>query len=133
VLGGPLLELQLDAQRRAYRAAYPRAFDYIVSRNTSGSPIGRMLIDWGLSQGSTSVAVDVAVLASERVGAAGWALLCAWLATCDRLGLPAALRVMPHNPARSIYRKLGFLEEDADAFPVPMRRAARSVRPVGTD
>lgn len=125
-LGGPLLDLQIDAQRRAYRAAYPQALDYIVLRQTSCASIGRMLIDWSLDHGGASIAVDVAVLPSERAGAVGWLLLCAWLATCDRLGVPAALRVMPHNPARRIYRKLGFLEQSPDAFPVPMRRAARS-------
>jgi len=131
VLPRPLLELQSEAQRQAYRAAYPHAIDYIVLRCASGAPIGRMLIDWSTEQRGASVAVDVAVLSGERAGAAGWPLLCAWLATCDRLTLPAALRVMPHNPARRIYRKLGFQELDANAFPVPMRRAPRPARSLG--
>jgi ribosomal protein S18 acetylase RimI-like enzyme len=126
VLDGPLLDLQMDAQRRAYRSTYPLAIDYIVVRGACGDAIGRMLIDWSSKPAGTSTVVDVALLSGERSGAAGWRLLRAWTATCDRLGLCAALRVMPHNPARRIYRKLGFVEEDPDAFPVPMHRGPRS-------
>jgi ribosomal protein S18 acetylase RimI-like enzyme len=125
VLGGPLLELQLDAQRLAYQANHPRAVDYVVLRRESGARMGRMLVDWAPAPGGVSVAVDLAVLPAERAGAAGWSLLRAWVTTCDRLGFSAALHVMPQNPARRLYRRLGFVEEDPLVFPVSMRRAPR--------
>lgn len=120
---GPLLEVQFQGQSRAYASAYPEASHYIVSRSSDAAPIGRMLIDWtppGATQG-----VDLAILPEARAGAPGLLLLRAWLGTCDRLGRAARLHVTPDNPARRLYRRLGFIEVDATAFPIPMLREPR--------
>jgi GNAT superfamily N-acetyltransferase len=121
---GPLLELQFRARAQAYSWAYPGAQDYMVAREPDQVLIGRLLIDW--TPAGEFVGVDVAVRRAERAGAAGRHLLRAWLATCDRLGRAARLHVMPENPARLIYQRLGFLELDRDVFPLPMRREPRA-------
>ena len=127
---GPLLELQVQAQAQAHRAAYPLALHYIVE-SRGGSPIGRMLIDWP-PQPRPSRLIDIAIAPSGRAGAIGLHALRAWVATCDRLGLDASLDVMPFNPARRVYRRLGFIETDPAAFPLHMQRAAREVLHAGS-
>lgn len=119
----PLLDLQFTAREQAYAAAYPKAQHYIVARRASAASIGRILIDW--TARSASVLIDVAVRPSERGGAAGLQLLRAWLATCDQLRRTARLHVTPENPARRIYARLGFVELNAEAFPISMERAPR--------
>jgi hypothetical protein len=117
---GPLLEFQREAQARAYQAAYPSASRYITT-SREGRAIGHAIIDWSASA-QPSVLVDVGVLPNARVGAPGLHVLRAWLATCDRLGRVARLQVLPHNPARILYKHLGFLEAEAAAFPICMQR-----------
>jgi GNAT superfamily N-acetyltransferase len=126
LVSGPLAELQFQAQCAAYRAAYPRGCDYIVLRRESHRPIGRLLIDWSRQAKPAVVLAHIAVLPEARSGAVGLQLLRAFVATCDRARLPAELQVAPHNPARSIYRRLGFIEADAESFPISMTRAPRS-------
>jgi ribosomal protein S18 acetylase RimI-like enzyme len=126
VLAQPsLLNLQFESQRNGYASAYPLACHYVVSVHPGeAQPIGRMIIDW---TGDGPVAgIDLAVLPTTRRGAVGLHLLRSWLATCDHLRRAARLHVMPENPARRIYRKLGFVEDDALAFPVPMLRRPRA-------
>lgn len=123
---GPLVDLQFDAQRLGYEATYPRAHHYIGERAQDGRPVGRMLIDWSAAPEVPVVGIDVAVLPGARGGALGLQLLRAWVATCDRLRRAAHLHVMPDNPARLIYRRLGFVETAQHAFPVPMLRRSRA-------
>lgn len=126
-IAGPLLELQIEAQARAYRAAYPLALSYIVVSQPGGSPAGRLLIDWPTAP-QPSQLIDIAIAPGARAGAIGLHLLRAWLATCARLALDASLNVVPHNPARRLYRRLGFTEADPTAFPVAMHRSHRAQR-----
>ncbi len=124
----PLLNLQFESQRASYAGAYPSACHYIVAcRSERSRPIGRMLIDW--SGDRPVVGIDLAVLPDARRGAAGLHLLRSWVTTCDRFGRWARLHVMPDNPARLLYRKLGFVEADAFAFPRPMCRRPRDIDP----
>lgn len=127
---GPLLELQVQAQARAHRAAYPLALNYIVA-SQAGSPIGRMLIDWPTGPRPSRL-IDIAIVPSGRAGAIGLHVLRAWVATCDRLALDASLDVVPHNPVRRVYQRLGFTETDPAAFPIHMHRAAREAIHAGS-
>jgi ribosomal protein S18 acetylase RimI-like enzyme len=117
-----LVRLQFESQTFTYASAWPGAIDWIVQR--SGRPIGRMMLDF--TAADRVHGVDLAVLPGERGGAAGLHLLRAWMAACDRLGREATLHVRPGNPAAGIYRRLGFVETDLYAVPVPMRRSPRS-------
>ena len=133
---GPLLEMQFRARQSSYAAAHPLALDYVALRRTDQSPVARLLVDWSLQDAPVVWGIDVAVHPKRRSGAVGLCFLRAWLNTCDWLGRPAQLHVLPHNPARRIYRRLGFVETAAGAFPLPMRReprsSARSAAHVGT-
>jgi hypothetical protein len=118
----PLIDLQFAARERAYASAHPGARDYWVWRRHGSEPIGRILIDWRLGSERPVAGVDLAVDPSARHGAPGLGLVRAWVATCDRLGRSAELHVLPHNPARRLYRRFGFAELGADTFPLTMRR-----------
>lgn len=119
---GPLFELQFEAQRRGYATEYPHAHHYILSCCVSSAAVGRIWIDWTPPAEEPIVGIDVAVLPSARAGAPGLHALRAWVATCEELGRAARLHVLPDNPARRLYRRLGFKETDALALPIPMRR-----------
>lgn len=125
IAAGPLLEMQYRARQSSYAAAHPASHDYVVTRRTDQEPVARMLIDWSLQDGPVVWGIDVAVHPMRRAGAVGLRLLRAWVNTCDWLARPAQLHVLPHNPARHIYRRLGFVEIDPAAFPLPMRREPR--------
>jgi len=122
---GPLLEMQFRARQSSYAAAHPSSHDYVVTRRADQVPVARLLVDWSLQDAPVVWGIDVAVHPARRAGGVGLRLLRAWVNTCDWLGRPAQLHVLPHNPARNIYRRLGFVEIDPAAFPVPMRREPR--------
>jgi GNAT superfamily N-acetyltransferase len=122
---GPLLEMQFRARQSSYAAAHPASDDYVVARRTDELPVARFLVDWAPEDAPVVWGIDVAVHPARRSGAVGLRLLRAWVRTCDRLRRPACLHVLPHNPARHIYRRLGFVETDLAAFPLPMRREPR--------
>ncbi len=123
---GPLLEMQFRARQMSYTAAYPSAHDHVVTRRTDATPVARLLVDWSLQGAPVVWGIDVAVHPAQRGDVVGLRLLQAWVSTCDRLGRPAQLHVLPHNPARRIYQRLGFVETNVTAFPLPMRREPRS-------
>jgi hypothetical protein len=125
IAAGPLLEMQFRARQSSYATAHPLAHDYVVSHRASPAPVARLLVDWSLQDAPVVWGIDVAVHPLRRSGAVGLCLLRAWVNTCDWLGRPAQLHVLPHNPARRIYRRLGFVEAAPDAFPLRMRREPR--------
>jgi GNAT superfamily N-acetyltransferase len=128
IASGPLFELQFEAQRRSFATTYPDAHHYIVSCRASSAAVGRIWIDWTPPAKEPIIGIDVAVLPSARAGAPGLHLLRAWVATCERLGRSARLHVTPDNPARALYRRLGFKETDASALPIPMLREPTATR-----
>lgn len=117
ILSPEILAMQARAQAGAYRAAHPDAVDFILCRDLR--PIGRVML---VFREETSLGVDIAVLPGERRGAAGLLMLRAWVETCSARGLTAQLSVHPENPARTLYRRLGFRETDLTIAPVPMTR-----------
>jgi GNAT superfamily N-acetyltransferase len=126
IAAGPLLAMQFRARQSSYAAAHPLAHDYIVTRRADQTPVARLLVDWSLRDAPIVWGIDVAVHPQRRSAAVGLALLRAWVKTCDWLGRPAQLHVLPHNPARRIYTRLGFVATDPTAFPLPMRREPRT-------
>lgn len=121
VLPDSLIRLQYESRSATYAAQTPHATSLLITRY--GTPIGCFIVDW--TQADYTWGVDLAVLPEERRGAVGWRVLGAWLAVADRLGKAAGLCVAPANPARLIYRRLGFVERDAGAVPLVMERLAR--------
>jgi ribosomal protein S18 acetylase RimI-like enzyme len=118
---GPLCALQFASQSQGYASVFPNAAHYLALERATGALVGRIMIDWGDLE-RPAIGVDVSVLPNARRGAVGLHLLRAWVHTCDVLGRAARLQVMPDNPARALYRRLGFVESDATSFPLTMTR-----------
>lgn len=123
LLGEAMVRDQFDLRERAYRGAHPAAMR-VIAEETGGGPVGRFIVDWSAEDGAHGV--DLAVHPAHRRGGAGLHLLRAWVATADRQDRAASLEVMPDNPARAIYQRLGFVAEDWERMPVRMRRARRT-------
>lgn len=118
----PLLAMQAMAQIDSHRASHSTAMFRVVTSN--GQPIGRIIVDWQV--GGMAHGVDIAVLPSARRTHAGLHMLRAWLEVCDVFGLNARLEVLAGNPARLIYRRLGFIDVISDA---PLEPSLSMIRP----
>jgi GNAT superfamily N-acetyltransferase len=101
-----LLEQQADIRLASFRDNYPQAMRRIFE--VDASPIGRFIVDWTAPEGS--LGVDLAVRAEYRRRGVASAALEAWKAVADTHGLACALTVLPDNPARQLYARLGFVE-----------------------
>ena len=99
----PMLVQQAAFQHAAHRAEHPNAMWRVTM--SGDRPIGRIVVDWS---GRESYGVDIAALPDARATGVGLHMLRAWIDVVDRLGLPARLDVRADNPARNIYRRLGF-------------------------
>jgi GNAT superfamily N-acetyltransferase len=109
----PLIEMQYSGRRMAYAAQYPEAADSILL-GEDGRPVGRLLVDrkpdcWRV--------VDVAVLAEHRGRGLGTEALKECQQQCEAAGARLELQVVPWNPARRLYERLGFhaIREEAAA------------------
>jgi GNAT superfamily N-acetyltransferase len=101
-----LLEQQADIRLASFRDNYPQAMRRIFE--VDASPIGRFIVDWTAPEGS--LGVDLAVRPEYRRRGVASAALEAWNAVADTHGLACALTVLPENPARQLYARLGFVE-----------------------
>jgi hypothetical protein len=128
ITAGPLFELQFEAQTRGYASEYPHSHHYILSRRASSTAVGRIWIDWTPPAVEPIIGIDIGVLPSARAGAPGLHALRAWVATCERLGRAARLHVLPDNPVRRLYQRLGFTETDTSVLPIPMLREPTGTR-----
>lgn len=93
------------------RATRPQAMRRVV--RLSGALIARIIVDWQVP--GESHGVDIAVHPDHRNSGAGLAMLRAWLAVADEQGCTCTLDVIADNTARTIYRRLGFVEEPSEA------------------
>lgn len=121
VLPPTLLDRQAQLQIDAHHAAHPAGMRRIVE--DGDGPIGRIFVDW--TDENSVHGVDIAVLPDRRRGAAATAMLRAWLEVADAVGRSARLEVTHDNPARRLYRRLGFCETE-DGPIVIMERPARA-------
>jgi GNAT superfamily N-acetyltransferase len=129
VLPPALIEQQAEIRLASFRDSYPRAMRRIFE--IGGVPIGRIVID-STTPGACLV-IDIGVLPEYRRRGVASAALKAWTDVADALGLDCALTVLPNNPARALYARLGFVEEthrEWDAG-VHMFRLARRGRDAG--
>jgi ribosomal protein S18 acetylase RimI-like enzyme len=101
-----LLEQQADIRLASFRDSYPQAMRRIFEVDTS--PIGRIIVDWTASDGS--LCIDLAVRPEYRRRGVASSALDAWKTVADVRGLACALTVLPDNPARGLYARLGFVE-----------------------
>ncbi|MDB5357091.1 MAG: family N-acetyltransferase [Phycisphaerales bacterium] len=99
------LRMQFDAQRRHYLAHYPNAAWQLIVQD--GRPIGRMIVDRGTDE---ILLMDIALLAAHRGTGIGSALVRALLVEAAAAEKPVRLHVESFNPARHLYRRLGFVD-----------------------
>lgn len=113
-----LLNMQFDAQRGQYRAAYPAARFNILANETG--VVGRLY--WGVDAEGVRL-IDILIRAEARGQGLGASLIAALLAVCAGQGLGVSLHVDKTSPARALYERLGFcVTQDAG---LPWRMDAR--------
>jgi ribosomal protein S18 acetylase RimI-like enzyme len=98
------LASQREFQARHYAAAYPGAFQGIVTE--TGGPVGRLYLH--SCPGDVRV-VDIALLPGWRGRGLGGALLGAVQAMAAASGASVSLAVARGNPVQSLYHRLGFV------------------------
>ncbi len=111
-----LLRMQFRAQDRAYHAQFPNARFDVIERD--GTPIGRLIVD---RRERAIHVVDVALLPECRGRGIGTSLLGALLDEAAANGQAVTLSVDRDNPARSLYRRLGFATVSEDAIYASMK------------
>ncbi len=117
-----MLEQQADIRLASFRDKYPLAMRRIFL--AGGAPIGRIIIDWTAEEGAR--VADIGVRPEHRGRGVASAALTAWQDTAAAFGLDCRLTVLPDNPARALYRRLGFVEapySEADVAVQMYRRA----------
>ena len=111
-----LLNTQFDLQRSHFRAAFRDADWSIVVRK--GEPIGRLYVARGMD---VRTLVDIALLPECAGQGIGSALLDHLLREAKAAGRGVTLHVRPHNPARQLYARKGFVETGLDGPDVTMK------------
>jgi ribosomal protein S18 acetylase RimI-like enzyme len=99
------LNMQFEAQRRGFRQSFPNAAGRIV--RVGDADAGRMLV---AEETLEMHLVDIALLTEYRNRGVGTELLTGLQRECERRRLPLRLQVFAVNPARQLYRRLGFNE-----------------------
>lgn len=100
---------QFDAQRQAYRQAFPAADDQIIEIETAAA--GRLCLD---RSPEALHLVDISLLPEYRNRGIGSALLRALLAEAAERGASLSLNVAMANPAQHLYQRLGFRTVSSD-------------------
>lgn len=110
-----LLAQQFNLQRTHYRAAYADADWLVVERQ--GQPIGRLYVARAMDGRHL---VDIALMPEWQGKGIGARLIDQVLADARAAGRPVHLHVRPHNPARRLYLRKGFVETAFDGSDVAM-------------
>lgn len=102
---------QFEAQHRYYHQQYPAArYDVI---ELEGGRIGRLYVaeieaDEGTGEKAELRLMDISLLPEQRNRGIGGALVRELLDEAAAAGRPVSLHVEESNPARRLYRRLGF-------------------------
>lgn len=106
------LAQQHELQHRHYKSHYPQADSMILEH--AGEPVGRLYIE---QRPGALHLIDVALLPEWRARGIGGAIVADLIAAAGEAGKKLTLQVMHHNPARSLYERLGFRTvEDGGAY-----------------
>lgn len=97
------LRMQFVTQHREYRRSYPdAAFDVLL---VAGRPAGRLYVR--RDEKAVHV-IDIALLPEHRGRGIGTEVLGELIDEATRAGKVTSIYVEVHNPAQSLYRRLGF-------------------------
>lgn len=97
------LAMQFGAQRGSYAAAYPNARHDVIVKDDER--VGRFYVWRGKSEWRV---VDISLLPTARGQGIGSMLLRRLMDEAAGERLPVRLQVVPTNPARRLYLRLGF-------------------------
>jgi len=114
------LRAQHQLQDRSYRSAYPEGEFQVIELDRV--PVGRLYLDRGPR---TIHVIDIALLPACRGRGLGTELLQALTREADAREARMSLDVEAGNPARELYRRLGFQESGAPGFRQRMERPSR--------
>lgn len=105
------IDMQFDLQHRDYHHRYPDAAFQVVT--LGGTPVGRLYLDRGAGRFTL---IDLCLLPEHRGRGLGRRLLEAVLAEAAAARTPVRLHVETTNPARDLYRRLGFADLGGQGF-----------------
>ena len=106
------IAMQFEAQQKHWGEVYPEASRDVVI--VSGEPAGRLYVNRGEKEIRI---VDIAVLSPFRNKGVGEGLLRSIFEEGDASGRPVTIHVERHNPAMSLYERLGFtMKEDKGVY-----------------
>lgn len=124
-LPGPLVDVQLRAQRREWEARFPGSVDEIILLD--GRPVGRLWVAW---THDACVLVDMILLPEHRRTGIGTEVVGEVLTEADRRGVPVRLTVERTNaPSLAFCASHGFAEVDSDGIFVALERPVSPARP----
>ena len=98
------LQMQFEAQRRAYQQQFPEAEYRIILRD--GVDAGRLIVD--RSDDESILLIDIALLPEHRNAGIGSSLIRDLQAEAAQEEKPLRLHVENFNPAFRLYERLGF-------------------------
>jgi GNAT superfamily N-acetyltransferase len=99
----PILKMQIQGQRSSYAAQYPQADHGIIVLDDRA--IGRLILDRGPE---FHCLVDITIAKKHRGAGIGTILIRSLCTEADLMRKPVRLHVASTNPARELYRRLGF-------------------------
>jgi GNAT superfamily N-acetyltransferase len=112
------LRQQFQAQGSYYRATFPNAsYDLIV---TGEEVMGRLYVNRGEN---AWLVIDIALLPEFRGRGVGTQLLERVIADAAAVGTPVQIHVEQFNPARRLYKRLGFERIEDQGVYLLMERA----------
>jgi ribosomal protein S18 acetylase RimI-like enzyme len=98
------LRMQFEAQHAYYQENYKGADWQVIEQE--GVPVGRLYVH---RRPQEIRLVDITVLTAHRGSGIGSSLLRELMAEATAAGKPLRIHVEKHNPARSLYARLGFV------------------------
>ncbi len=99
----PLLRLQVVGQRSSYAAEFPTADNGIIEYDNQR--IGRLIVD---RRPDCHILVDILIAREHRRKGIGTWLMRALCTEAEMMRKPLRLTVQATNPARELYKRLGF-------------------------
>ncbi|MHB9360528.1 MULTISPECIES: GNAT family N-acetyltransferase [unclassified Mesorhizobium] len=111
------LDMQFQAQHAHYQKYYPNA-DWLVIEQAR-QDIGRLYIERSASE---HCIIDIAFLPAHRGKGSGGALLADLIDEAAAAGKSVSIHVEKNNPARRLYKRLGFtVAEDKGVYDLMIR------------
>lgn len=97
-----LIEMQYNAKQNAYNDQYPLAESYIAFLDNI--PVGKIILD----KSSNYHIVDILILPDHQNKGVGTHIIKTVIKEAKEKSKDISLKVASHNPAKNLYKRLGF-------------------------